>query len=206
MAPAAAMARTLRAGLRRLPPWTLYAAFGGWSLWQLGLAASGAFIDPVAQLQQRFGVMALQLLVLVLAVTPLRRWLGVNLLRYRRALALTAFALSLAHVVLWAGLDAQTSARIVSEIAGRPFLAVGLAALALMLPLALTASDAAIRRMGVEPWRRLHRLTYVAVLLAVLHFLMARKGWQLEPLLWLAVALALLLARLPPRRRASARP
>jgi sulfoxide reductase heme-binding subunit YedZ len=76
----------------------------------------------------------------------------------------------------------------------------------LMLPLAATSSDWAVRRLGASGWQRLHRLTYAVAVLGALHFVMVRKGFQLEPLLYLGAILGLLALRLVPRRRRRAVP
>ncbi|WP_326491286.1 ferric reductase-like transmembrane domain-containing protein [Rhodovulum sulfidophilum] len=77
----------------------------------------------------------------------------------------------------------------------RPYITVGMLAFALLLPLAATSSNRAIRRLGPQRWRRLHRLVYLAVPLGGLHFVMQSKGWQMEPLVSLAAILGLLALR-----------
>ncbi len=173
--------------------------------WPFMQALTGALgPDPVRTLEQKLGLSALQVLVVMLALTPLRRFAWINLLRFRRALGLTALMIVSAHLAVWLFLDVRDPARIWNDILRRPWITVGMAAFLMMLPLAATSSGAAIRRLGAAAWRRLHMLTYVLVPLAAVHFVMVRKGWQIEPLIYLAFIVLLLTLRLEqllPRRR-----
>jgi sulfoxide reductase heme-binding subunit YedZ len=74
----------------------------------------------------------------------------------------------------------------------------------LMLPLALTSNNWSVRRMGAAAWRRLHRLVYIIAVLGAVHFIMVKKVWELEPLIYLAVILGLLALRLPKKRKTQA--
>ena len=199
--------RTVNAVLRRLPVWPVYVLGplpAAWLFWQALQGALGP--DPVRTLELSYGQYALKFLAASLAVTPLRRLAGINLLRYRRAMGLMAFFYVAAHLSVWLFIDLRDITLIWQDILRRPYITIGMAAFLLMLPLALTSSNAAIRRLGAVRWRRLHRLAYPLALLAAVHFVMVRKGWQLEPLLWLAgIALLLLLRLVPAPRRAAGR-
>jgi len=186
---------------RGFPLWAVYvlgfvpaaAAFGA------GLAGlSGP--DPIRALEQSLGLWALRFLLAALCVTPLRRFLGVNLLRYRRALGLLCFYYAGLHLLAFVGLDHNFDwAEIFREIAKRPYAFIGMACLLLLIPLAATSTNGMIKRLGAKNWTRLHRLVYPAALLAVAHFIFAVKSWPLEPLLYAAGVAALLLLRLAPR-------
>ena len=132
-----------------------------------------------------------------LCITPLRRFAGVNLLRFRRAVGLIAFFYVLLHLLVWLVLDVQIPAQIWADIVKRPYITVGMAGFALLIPLALTSNNLSVRRLGGLRWRQLHRLTYAAVLLGALHFVMLAKGFQIEPLAYLIAVLGLLALRLP---------
>ena len=193
------MVAALNASLRRVPLWVVYVLGvvpAGWVFW---LAATGGLgPDPVRSLEHWYGETALQLLVAGLAVTPLRRFTGVSLLRFRRALGLLAFAYVLFHVAVWLLLDIQLDmAAAWEDVFERPHITVGVVGLALLVPLALTSTDRAMRRMGPQAWRRLHRLAYGAVLAGAIHYLMLVKTWEAAPLAYLAVILLLLALRLP---------
>ena len=191
-------AAAINGALRRLPVWPVY-VLGllplPWLFWQA--ATGGLGPDPVRALEHRYGELALQLLVGGLTVTPLRRLSGVSLLRFRRALGLLAFAYVLAHVAVWLVLDVQRDlAAAWEDIAERPHITMGLVAVLLLLPLAVSSTDRALRRLGARRWRQLHRLVYPAALAAALHPVMLAKTWEAESLAYLAVILLLLL-RLP---------
>lgn len=147
--------------------------------------------DPVEALEHELGEIALQLLIIGLCITPLRRHLGINLLKFRRAIGLLAFVYVALHLLVWAVLDLQSLERVWADILKRPYITIGMAAFLLMLPLALTSNNASVRKLGLA-WRKLHQLTYVAILLGGVHFLWVRKGFQVEPLIYLAVIVLLL--------------
>lgn len=183
--------------LRRLPPWGLYllgALYPGWLLY-LGLTG-GSGPDPVKALEHGLGEAALQLVILGLFVTPLRRFTGLNLLRFRRAIGVLAFSYVALHLLVWLVLDVQVLSHILRDIAKRPYITIGMAGFVLMLPLALTSNNRATRWLGPR-WRKLHLLTYPVALLGGLHYVMLAKGFQMEPLIYLAVIVTLLLFRLP---------
>jgi sulfoxide reductase heme-binding subunit YedZ len=189
----------LNAILRRIPVWAVY--LGGalpapW-LFYLGLTG-GLGVEPVEVLEHEYGELALQLLILGLAVTPLRRHLGLNLMKFRRAIGLLAFFYVSCHLMVWLVLDVQILGQIWADILKRPYITVGMAGFAALLPLALTSNNWSVRRLGPR-WRRLHRATYAACLLGALHFVMLVKGFQIEPLIYLGLVGLLLLLRAPVR-------
>lgn len=187
-------------GCRRVPPWLLYVLGALPAVWFLYLGLTGGLgAEPIKALEQALGEVALQLLVAVLAITPLRRFAGINLLRFRRAIGLLMFFYVAAHLLVWLFLDVQRPAEIWKDIVKRPYVTIGFTAFLLLVPLAVTSNDLSLRRLG-RRWRRLHLLVYPAAVLAALHFVWLVKGFQMEPLLYLAAVLALLALRLPALR------
>ena len=186
---------------RKLPAWTLYIALPLPALWFLYLGLTGGLgAEPIKALEHELGEVALQLLIAGLAITPLRRHLGINLLKFRRAIGLMAFLYVFLHLLVWLVLDVQILGQIWADIVKRPYITVGMAAFVLMLPLALTSNNWSVRRLGPR-WRKLHKLTYAVVLLGAVHFVMLVKGIQLEPLIYLALILGLLALRWRPSRQ-----
>ena len=187
---------------RKLPTWVVY-LIGflpmPFLFWQGITGALG--VDPVKALEHEYGELALQLLILGLAITPARRHLGLNLLKFRRAIGLLSFFYVLAHLLVWAVLDVQTLGAVWADIVKRPYITIGMAGFALLLPLAVTSNNRSVRALGAG-WRKLHKLTYPAVLLGGIHYAWLVKGWQLEPLIYLAAILFLFALRLPKRRKA----
>ncbi|MBL0403195.1 protein-methionine-sulfoxide reductase heme-binding subunit MsrQ [Microvirga aerilata] len=149
--------------------------------------------DPMRYLEQALGLWALRFLIGSLAITPLRQLLGINLLRYRRAIGLLAFYYAALHLITYLVLDQGLDfAAIWADIVKRPYITIGMATFVVLVPLALTSNNAAIRRMGGQAWARLHRLVYLAAIGAVLHFVLVVKSWPPEPLVYAAIVAALL--------------
>ena len=189
--------------LRRVPVWVVYVAGMLPAPILLYMGAVGALgVEPIKALEHELGELALKFLVAGLAVTPLRRFAGINLLKFRRAIGLIAFYYVSCHLLVWLVLDVQLPSQIWADIVKRPYITVGMAAFVLLTPLAVTSNNLSLRRMGPVAWRRLHKLVYPAVILGAVHYVMLGKGFQIEPLIYLAIILGLLLARLPkPSRR-----
>ncbi|AVP96259.1 sulfoxide reductase heme-binding subunit YedZ [Ahniella affigens] len=159
--------------------------------------------DPVKALTHATGLWALRFLLLSLAMTPFRLWTGwTGFIRYRRMLGLYAFFYACLHLLVYLVLDLGTYwADLLTDIQKRPYMTVGFGAWLIMLPLAITSTRGMIRRMG-RHWQRLHRLVYVAGILAALHFLWLVKADLREPGIYAGILAVLLLARLWPKRRA----
>ncbi|HYL69757.1 MAG TPA: ferric reductase-like transmembrane domain-containing protein, partial [Candidatus Dormibacteraeota bacterium] len=143
--------------------WLICGAFGWFG------ASLGA--DPVKKLEHECGKTALQLLLLTLSVTPLRNLLGLpQLLRLRRMLGLFAFFYVVLHFTLYLVLDLELNfATLGADIVKRPYITIGFTALLLLIPLAITSTNAMQRRLG-RRWQTLHRLVYVVAVLGVWHF------------------------------------
>ncbi|RWR06270.1 protein-methionine-sulfoxide reductase heme-binding subunit MsrQ [Paenirhodobacter populi] len=188
--------------MRKVPVGAVYLAGLaplGWIVWLV--VSGGIGVDPVKEIEHRLGKIALWFLFGGLAITPLRRFLRIDLLRYRRAVGLVAFFYVGLHVLVWLVLDmGMLWAQALGDLVRRPYLILGVAALLLLLPLALTSNTASIRRLG-RNWRRLHLLVYPAVALAVVHYLWQMKVVQPQGWLWLAGFGVLMALRAVPRRR-----
>ena len=147
--------------------------------WLVVAAASNALgANPAEALIRSLGEWALRFLCLALAVTPLRQLTGQPALaRLRRMVGLWAFAYALLHLLAYAWLDRGLEwSELLADIAQRPFILVGTLAWGLLLLLALTSFDAAIRWLGGKRWRALHRAVYLVAPLALLHFYWMRAG------------------------------
>lgn len=185
--------------IRWIPVWAVWLVCGAPAVWFFYLGMTGGLgAEPIKALEQALGKTALQLLIVCLSITPLRRYLGVNLLRFRRALGLLTFCYVGLHLLVWLVLDVQAPALIWADIVKRPYVTVGFTAFLLMIPLAMTSNDWSVRRLG-PGWRRLHQMTYVVAVLGAVHFLWLSKGVQIEPLLYLTVILGLIGLRWRPQ-------
>jgi sulfoxide reductase heme-binding subunit YedZ len=188
--------------IRKVPGWVLYLAGGAYGAWLFYLGATGGLgVEPIEALEHRYGKMAFQLILVGLAVTPLRQYGGLNLMCWRRAIGVLAFFFVLAHFLVWSVLDVQSLSRIWADIVERPYVTIGMAGFVLLIPLGLTSNNLSVRKMGAAAWRKLHRLVYPAAVLGAVHWIWLAKGFQLEPLIYLAVTLALLATRFRSARR-----
>ena len=151
--------------------------------------------NPIATALNQLGLVALIFLIASLAATPLKTTLGWTWpIRIRRMLGLYAFFYASLHFLTYLGLDQLFDfPAVFADITQRQFIAVGFAAFVLLVPLAITSTDAMVRRLGFVRWKRLHRLAYVAAALGVVHFIWRVKKDVSQPLTYGAV-LALLLA------------
>lgn len=197
------MIDALNSGLRKLPAWPGYIllAIPSVLLWQAALANQlGA--DPVKALEHEHGEIAMQILIATLMISPLRRFAGINLLKFRRMLGLMAFAYGCVHFGVYLWLDLQFLwGQIWGDLIKRPYIIVGWLAFVAMIPLAVTSNNLSIRRIGAASWNKLHKLIYPAAVFVVLHYLWLVKSWTTEPLAYAAIILVLLALRLIPRVR-----
>jgi sulfoxide reductase heme-binding subunit YedZ len=199
-------AQSVNGALRRVPTWPVYVLGALPPLWFLWLGLTGGLgVEPIKELEHRLGLLALQMMIATLAVTPLRRFTGISLIRFRRALGLLTFYYIICHLLVWLVLDVGLLGQIWADIVKRPYVTVGMAAFLLLVPLAVTSNNRAIRWLGPQRWRRLHQLSYAAAILGAVHFVMLTKGFQIEPLVYLGAILLLLALRveLPGRRVAA---
>ncbi|WP_290594455.1 protein-methionine-sulfoxide reductase heme-binding subunit MsrQ [Arenimonas sp. SCN 70-307] len=159
----------------------------------LGIANDTLGADPVARITHDTGTWALRLLLLGLALTPLRRFSGQAWpIRFRRLVGLYAFFYACLHLATWLVLDLGGYwTQVFDDLAKRPYITLGFSAWLLLVPLALTSTRGWMRRLG-RRWGQLHKLVYAAAVLAVLHYLWLVKADLREPLVYAAI-LALLL-------------
>jgi sulfoxide reductase heme-binding subunit YedZ len=154
--------------------------------------------DPIAQALNQLGLIALVFLVAALGCTPLKAMFGWTWpMRIRRMLGLFAFFYALLHVITYTVLDQGLDWRaIVDDIVKRKFIFFGFSTFVLLIPLAATSTNSALRRLGYVRWKQLHRLAYLAPALAVLHFIWRVKLDVREPVAYGLVLAALLSVRL----------
>lgn len=169
-------------------------------LWDFWWGQLGA--DPIRAITLRTGKAAITLLVLSLAVTPLRIWFGWNVFYpLRRILGVYAFLYVVLHLLVFVALDYGLDLILIRDaLIETPYVLVGFAAFLIMLPMALTSTRAAMKRLG-KRWTQLHRWVYLAAILALLHYFLLVKNAYAQPLLYAGALGVLLLTRVPPVRR-----
>ena len=146
----------------------------------------GLGANPTEFFLRTTGVLTLVFLLVTLFVTPLRKYFGWNNLpKYRRMLGLYAFFYGFLHLITYSIFDKSFSlSAMAGDIWQRPFIAVGMLAFFLLIPLAVTSTNAMIKRLGGKNWARLHKATYIAAILGVIHFWMIVKSDVFYPLLF----------------------
>lgn len=191
--------------LRKLPQWfkpaviialCLPALGTAWQIWQALQGDNTLGVNPIETIIRRMGEISLILLCLTLSVTPLRTWLNTpQLLTVRRALGVATFAYATLHLLAYSAWDQGFDVvEILKDTAKRPFIFVGMAGWLLMLPLALTSFNAAIKFIGGKRWQLLHKAVYAVALLGPLHFWWMKAGKQdfARPALYGGILLCLL--------------
>ena len=159
--------------------------------------------NPVEEILDRFGNWGLRFIMITLAVTPLRKLSGWNwLARFRRMLGLFTFFYVLLHFLTWLVLDqGLLLAAVIEDIAKRPFITIGAAALLLLTALAVTSTNGMRRRLG-RRWQSLHNSVYVIAALGVWHYWWQVKQDITEPAIYAAILAVLLGSRLAWRKYA----
>ena len=154
--------------------------------------------NPIEEITHRTGKSVLTLLMITLAVTPVRKLSGwSSLIKLRRMLGLFAFFYATLHLSTYVVLDQFFSfSDIVDDVAKRPYITVGFTSFLLLVPLALTSTNKMVKRLGGKRWSRLHRLVYVAAAGGVLHFLWQVKADLRTPVIYGGVLVLLLSSRL----------
>lgn len=150
--------------------------------------------NPVEFITRATGVLTLVFLVITLMVTPLRKIYGWNwLLKQRRLLGLYAFFYGVAHLLTYLAYDRDWQLQtVIGDVYKRPFIAIGMFSFALMIPLAVTSTNAMIKKLGGQRWAQLHRLTYYITIGGVLHYYIIVKSDITYPLIF-AIIVAVLI-------------
>lgn len=190
----------------KAPSWAVYVlGFLPAAFLTYGVFTNTLGPDPVRVLEFELGQWALKFLILGLTITPILKFARINLVKYRRAIGLTAFFYVLMHLLVYTLLDRQLDlAVIIKDILKRPYITIGMAAFLLLLPLAITSNNLSIRKLGAAKWNKLHKIVYLAVVLGALHYMLLTKTWQIEPIAYFVGALALVSLRyFYPKRKPS---
>jgi sulfoxide reductase heme-binding subunit YedZ len=169
-------------------------------LYAVTLAPDILGANPVEYITHESGAWSLRFILLTMLMTPLRRLTGWVLpLRIRRMLGLFAFFYVTLHFVIYAVLDLGLDwSHLGEDIIKRPFITIGFLAWLLLIPLAMTSTNAMMRRLG-RRWKKLHKLVYLIGMLGVVHYVWLVKKDLLEPLIYAGIFIVLMLLRLPSR-------
>ncbi len=197
------MIDTINTFARKLPTWALYLLLTLPIPYFFYSAATGGMgVEPINAFEREMGELTLKLIIAGLAITPLRKYLKVNLLKFRRCLGVMSFVYVVVHLNIWVVLDMSLRwEQMWSDIWKRPYITIGMAAFVMMVPLVATSNNLAVRKMGGAAWRKMHKLMYLIAVLGAVHYIMVQKVWETEPMVYLAVILALLATRYKPSQK-----
>ena len=164
--------------------------------------------NPVETITHETGEWALRFLLITLAITPIRNWTGnTAVIRFRRMLGLYVFFYAFCHFLVWFIADHSFDfSEMLEDIIDRPYITLGFSALVIMIPLAVTSNQKMIRYLGATRWKSLHKLTYLATILAIFHLIWLVKADYLEAGIYAVIAIFLLLQRLKLKPTAAAKP
>ena len=191
-------AQRISGTLRRVPPFVIYVVGFVPALLYLYWGVTGQFgADPVKAMEHALGLDALRFFIASLMITPLMRYLKLNLTCFRRALGLMAFYYICLHFAVYVFLDLQLDwAALAKDLTKRPYIIVGTLSLLLLIPVAVTSNDLAIRKLGSATWCRVHKLVYPAVSLAGVHYLWQAKAVSVEIAVYGVIICTLLFMRM----------
>jgi sulfoxide reductase heme-binding subunit YedZ len=173
----------------------------------IGLATHGLGANPVEKLTQATGIWSLRLLWITLAITPLRVLTGWQwLARLRRIPALFGFFYACLHTLIYLTFEVEFAMTdIILDIVQKPYIATGATAFIIMIPLAFTSTDAMMRRLGGKNWRNLHRTTYLAAIIAAMHYLFLVKRDITAPAIYILILLLMFAFRVAKASKRSIR-
>lgn len=188
--------------MKKIPAWVIYPIGIMPAIVNFYLAFTNQLgADPLHRLEHTLGEWALRFIIIGLAITPLMRFTNVKLVKYRRAIGLMAFAYVVLHFNVYVALDRQFDfMQIIGDIVRRPYIIMGTVAFLMLLPLAITSNNAMVRKLGGQKWQKLHKLVYPAALLGAAHYVMLKKTWQMEPIIYFAIIAGLVALRFIPKK------
>ena len=159
---------------RKVPTWLVYVLYALPIPFFFYLAQTGGLgVEPINALEREMGEITLQLLIIGLAITPARKYLGLNLLKFRRAIGVMAFVYVVVHLGIWVLLDMSLRwEQMWGDIWKRPYITIGMVAFLAMIPLAVTSNNWSVRQLGAASWRKIHKLVYPIAVLGAVHFIM----------------------------------
>lgn len=176
-----------------------------WAWWQTFQGLEGGLGFNPQETSNRFtGDWALRILLLSLAVTPFSTLIkSPKPILFRRMIGLFAFFYVVLHITSYVWLDMLFDwQELWADVLKRIYITVGFAGLLLLIPLAVTSTNGMIKRLGAKRWKKLHKSVYAVGLLAVVHFIMMRKGFQVEPLIYSGILVGLFALRLKAVKKA----
>ena len=172
------MIGTINTFARKIPTWLIYFFFVLLIPYFFYSAQTGRMgVEPIKVLEREMGQITLQLIILGFAITPLQKYFGLNLQKFRRTFGLLAFTYVVVHLGIWVFLDMNLRwGKMWADIWKRPFITLGMAAFLMMIPLAVTSNNVSRQKLGGSMWCKLHKLVYLTAFLGNIHFYNGAKS------------------------------
>jgi sulfoxide reductase heme-binding subunit YedZ len=153
-------------------------------------------VDPMREIEKELGETALKLLIVTLSLSPISKLTSINFIRFRRSIGLMSFFYICLHFLTWLILDMQLRwDEVIISITKKPFILLGMISFILLIPLAITSNKYFMMKLG-NAWSKLHRIVYLAIFFAGIHFLMMAKTIELNAVIYFLIILLLLSLRL----------
>ena len=184
--------------LKRVKPYIFLLLLFPSLLWILQFITGNLGVNPIERIMDEFGLMALRLIILTLAITTLANIKKLkSIVLFRRMIGLFAFYYVTLHFSTYIFLDHFLDINfIIKDIVKRPFITFGFISFLCLIPLALTSTNQMIKRLGFKVWKKIHYLIYPAVILSSFHFYMLVRADKTEPMIYMGIIVLLLLQRI----------
>ncbi len=188
---------------RKVPTWLVYLLLIIPIPYLFYVASTGGMgVEPINPLEREMGELTLKLIIVGLMITPLFRFARLNFVKFRRAIGVMSFVYVVVHLGIWVVLDMSLRwGQMWEDIWKRPYITIGMVAFVLMIPLAVTSNNLSLRKLGPIVWRKMHKLVYLIAVLGAVHFVMVKKVWEAEPVVYLGIILVLVAIRYIPKRK-----
>ena len=153
--------------------------------------------DPLKHLEHKYGELGLIFLLITLSISPLLRYVRINLMKFRRCIGLVAFFYIVSHICVYFFLDIGLSLDIlVSDLKKRYYIIAGFFAFITLIPLALTSNNIAVRKLNIKTWKKIHGFIYMAIILSIFHFILMSKTWTTELYFYSVLTLIILFLKI----------
>ena len=146
--------------------------------------------DPLRYLEHKYGELGLIFLLITLSISPLLKYMNINLMKFRRCIGLVAFYYIVSHICVYFFLDIGLSLEIlISDLKKRYYIIAGFFAFITLIPMAATSNNIAVRKLKIRTWKKIHNFIYLAIILSIFHFILMSKTWTTELYFYTAITL-----------------
>ena len=153
--------------------------------------------DPLRYLEHKYGELGLIFLLITLSISPLLKYMNINLMKFRRCIGLVAFYYIVSHICVYFFLDIGLSLEIlISDLKKRYYIIAGFFAFITLIPMAATSNNIAVRKLKIRTWKKIHNFIYLAIILSIFHFILMSKTWTTELYFYTAITLIILFLKI----------